>query len=252
MHLESETTQAWDGYIASVSAQMQSRLLPGHCFLWVDESPERLAQVRAGEIVDAPVGRHNPKRVPSGLIHDWVGAMFIPNASLSEVLATVRNYNKYKVYYQPTVVDSKTISISETEDRYSMVLMNKSFFVSTAFDADYVSAHYQVDAERLYTISRSTRIQQIDGYGTPDQHLLPEGEGAGIIWRIFGISRYCERDGGVYVELEGLVLSRDIPVLFRWFVEPIVRGVSRRTVRASLEQAAKAVELRRKNSSVSP
>lgn len=242
--LRPATLQAWDDYTASVTKQLEDRLLPGNCFLWVDESPVRLEQVRAGKIIDAPVGRHNPMHVPSGLIHHWIGAAFIPNVSLSDVFSVVRNYNQYKIYYQPTVVDSKTLATSETEDRYSMVLMNKSFFASTAFDADYVSKYTQVDAHRVYSVSRSTRVQEIDDYGKPGQHLLPQGQGAGIIWSIFGIARYYERDGGVYLELDGLVLSRDIPVLLRWFVEPAVRRISQRTIRASLEQAVKAVKSR--------
>jgi hypothetical protein len=73
---------------------------------------------------------------------------------------------------------------------------------------------------------------------------LYEGEGHGIVWRLFGITRYVERDGGVYLELEAIGLSRDIPASLRWVVEPIVRRVSRASLSTSLRQTGNAVRLR--------
>jgi hypothetical protein len=220
---------------------MEHRVPPGEAFLWVDEEADRTARVRAGEIVVAPVGQ-NPKKVPSGLIHDWVGAVFLPNISLHDVLPVVRDYPRYKEWYQPGVIDSKVISTGHDKDRFSMLLMNKSVFLKTAFDADYESYYIQVDPRRAYSVSRSTRVQQIQEYGTPDQRVLEEGEGNGVIWRLLGITRFEERDGGVYVELEAIVLSRTIPVGLRPFVDPIVRRVSRDSLMTSLQQTGKAVQ----------
>jgi hypothetical protein len=76
-------------------------------FLWVDEEPDRLRRVRAGEILVSPVGRQVPKPVPNGLIHDWMGAAFIPNTSLERVLSIVRNYGDYKQFYQGCFEKSK-------------------------------------------------------------------------------------------------------------------------------------------------
>jgi hypothetical protein len=53
--------------------------------------------------------------MPSGLIHDWVGAVFIPNVTLKDALQVVRDYARYKESCQPTVVDSKVIVTSEGE-----------------------------------------------------------------------------------------------------------------------------------------
>jgi hypothetical protein len=69
------------------------------------------------------------------------------------------------------------------------------------------------------------------------------GEGSGLIWRLFSIARYAQRDGGVYVELEAIALSRDIPPTFRWLIEPIVRRVSRGSLLTSLQQTENAVRL---------
>jgi hypothetical protein len=244
--LDQSTAKAWDQYVQSATARMQQRLKDGNCFLWVDESPERLARVRSGEIVIAPVGPQNPKKVASGLIHDWMGAMFIPQASIHDVLHVVRDYGRYKDLYEPDVAESKTIAAGDmssagANDRFSMVLINKSLSLKIALDAEYESTFVRLDDRRVYDIADTTRVQEISDYGSPEQKLLPEGTGHGLIWRMFAISRYMQRDGGVYIEFEALALSRDIPGSIRWLVEPLVRRLSRNSLSVSLRETQKAV-----------
>lgn len=242
--LEPATSKAWEEYIDSAHMRMEQRLSPGKTFLWVDEVPARSASLRAGEIIVSPVGPQNPKRVPSGLIHDWVGAVFIAHVKLDDVLGVVRDYARYREVYQPSVISSRAIATGEEKDRFSLLLRNKSFFLKTALDTDYESCEVHLDDRRVYSVSRTTRIQEMEEYGTPAQRTLHEGEGSGIIWRLFAITRYVERDGGVYVELEAIGLSRDIPASLRWFVEPIVRKVSRGSLSTSLRQTENAVRAR--------
>ena len=242
--LDPATSDAWDEYVQSATQQMQQRLAAGNSFLWVDEAPDRLAKVRAGEVVVAPTGPHAPKKVPAGLIHDWVGAVFIPSASINDALGVVRDYPRYKDLYQPSVVDSKVINSSEDTDRYFMLLMNNALLLKTAFSADYEACYVRVDGRRAYSITRSTRIQEIQDYGTSTERLVPEGQGRGILWRLFGVTRYLERDGGLYIEFQVIGLSRDIPVSVRWFVEPMVRRVSRSSLATSLQETEHAVRTR--------
>jgi len=242
--LEPATLKAWEEYVDAAKVRMEQRLSPANAFLWVDEEPARLARVQAGEIIVLPVGPQNPKRVPSGLIHDWVGATFIAGATLSDVLQVVRDYGQYKDLYQPSVVDSKAIDTGETKDRFSMLLIHKATFLKTAFDGDYESSYVHVDDRRVYSVSRATRIQEVDEYGTAAQHTLQQDEGRGIIWRLFSITRFAERDGGVYLELEAIGLSRTIPASVRFLAEPIVRRVSRSSLSTSLQQTGKAVRSR--------
>jgi len=239
--LEPATLRAWEEYIEATNVRMEQRLLPDKSFLWLDEAPDRLARVQKGDLIVSPIGPQNPRRVPSGLIHDWVGAVFIPNVSLKQTLAVLGDYARYKEIFQPTVILSKVIATSDAKDRFSLVLTNTSSFLKTVLDTDYESCYVRVDDRRGYTVSRTTRIQEIEDAGTPAERRLPEGEGHGLIWQLFGITRYVERDGGVYVELEAIGLSRDIPRSLRWLIEPIVRRVSQASLSATLRQTEKAV-----------
>lgn len=240
-NLEPATSKAWEEYVHLSALRMEQRLSPGKTFLWVDEVPERLARIRAGEIVVSQVGPQSPRRVPSGMIHDWVGAVFIAHASLKDVLQVVGDYARYKDFYPPTVIDSKVIATGEAKDRFSMVLLNKALFLRTALDTDYESCYVHIDDRRGYSVSQTTRLQEIEEYGAVSQRVLREGEGNGIVWRLFSIARYVERDGGVYLELEAMGLSRDIPASLRWLAEPIVRRVSRGSLSTSLRQTEQAV-----------
>ncbi len=241
--LRSDTLAAWEAYLQAAHSRMQERLKPGRRFLSIDETEARAERIREGEPFIFPFGR-TPQKVPSGLIHDWVGIAFIPNANMTDVLSTVRDYEHYSEFYHPAVVNSKGSQNDGPEDRFSMLLMNRSLFSKMALDGDYETSYVRVDDHRWYSISNTTRIQEIENYRGAQQHMLPENEGAGIIWKLSSITLFEERDGGVYVELEAFALSRDIPLSLRWIATPIVRRVSKNSLLTSLQQTADAVSSR--------
>ena len=99
----------------------------------------------------------------------------------------------------------------------------------------------ELDGTRRYCISSSTRIQEIQDYGQPGEHKLPPDEGRGYIWRVYSLTKFEERDGGVYVELEVIALSRDILASFRWLTKSVVERVARGSMSTILERTKDAV-----------
>jgi ABC-type transporter Mla MlaB component len=237
--LKSETIAAWDDYLQEANAKLEDRVRSG-VFLWTFDNAERAARVRGGDIFVAPVPGQNPKKVPNGLIHHWIGAMFVQNLKLDDVLEVTSDYDHYKEFYRPSVIESKSISRQGSADRFRILLMNKSFFVKTALETEYQAINVRLDERRFYSISRTTRVQEMDDFGQPDEHRIAEGEGNGYIWKLFSIARFQQADGGVYIELEAIALSRDIPPGVRLLVDPVVRRVSRSSLLISLEQTAEA------------
>ncbi len=238
--LNEETLRAWDQYIAKTRSDIAAWQESDELFLRSEAAPGVIRRVRDGTIVVAPVGR-NPKPVASGLIHDWRGVAFMPNSTIDTVFSVIRDYARYKIYYAPLVTDSKMLGQSGNEYRFSMRMMNQSLFSKSALYGEYAEDYYRTSDTRWYSIAYSTRIQQIDDFGQSGEHLLPPDEGSGYIWRVYSISRYQQRDGGVYVEVELIALSRDIPASIRWFVNPIVRRISRNALITSLEKTRAAV-----------
>ena len=240
-NLKPETVKAWEDYVQSASEGIQAHNNEPAGFLQLYDRPAVAAKIARGKIVVMPAGPHIPKKVPFGLIHDWIGTTFIPNTTIKDVLAIIRDYNKYREMYPPHVLEAKVTSTEETKDLFSVVLMNRSVIAKTALDFDYETVFVRVDDHRMYSITQSKRVQDIADYGTAKQRTLPEGQGTGLIWRLYSVSRFEERDGGLCVETEAMALSRDIPSALRLVVEPIVRRVSRESLETALGQTATAV-----------
>lgn len=243
--LKQQTIKAWNDYLNAAEASPNVRMLGQTPFLWVDAVPDRSRRVRAGQIIVAPAYKHMPKRVPGGLIHDWIGAVFIPGAHAEDVLRVIRDYPEYKQFYRPTIVDSAAIDIpsatARNEDRFSVRFLNRSVLSKTAFDADYAASYVQSGPGMWYSVGYTTRLREIRNYGKSEQRELPPGEGHGYIWRLYTVTRLAEKDGGVYMEVEAIALSRDIPISLRWVAVPIVRRVCRDAISTSLVQTEDAV-----------
>lgn len=239
--LEKKTLQAWNQYIQRAEAGLKGRLNGDKSFLAIDDSPELRRRVSGGEIVVRPMSGDGRKSVAGGLIHDWIGMAFIPAATLSSVFEVVHDLDHYKVYYKPTVIDSKLLSHSGDEYRFTLRLLKKVLFVTAVIDGEFESRSFPIDEKRRYAIAGTKRVNEIQHYGEPEQRELPDGEGSGFVWRLYSIVKYVERDGGVYVELEAIGLSRDVPVLLRWLVNPVVSSLSRSALYTSLEQTREAV-----------
>jgi len=200
---------------------MQQRLQPGQHFLWADEEENRISHVRGGEPYIAPTGPQNPKKVPNGLIHDWVGTVFIPDTKIEDVLLTIRDYRRYKEFYHPGVVESKALASEGFKDRFSVVLMNKVLVSKKALDSDCESSYFRVMTGTGIAFPERPAFKKCRTTAKKNQHELPADVGTGLIWRLTSITRFEERDGGVYVELEAIALSRDIPASLHWIVAPI-------------------------------
>jgi len=238
--LTKETLAGWESYIRSTCSRAEVRA-KGSPFLRITELPEKSFRVQAGEALVWNAGAAQDTKVPHGLIHDWMGAVFIPKAAIADVLAVARDYDHYAAIYYPAVIEARRLMSGRDIDRFSMLLMQKVAFVTAALRGEYETQYVQVNARQWYSISKSTRLQSIENYGQPTMQVLPADLGPGYLWRLLSITRFEERDGGVYIELEALGLSRDVPRLLRWLVDPIVEYLPRNSVHTSLEETRSAV-----------
>ena len=237
--LRPETMNAWNEYVQSQNARVKEYSMTTP-FLWSDQSPDRLQRLHKGQILVAPLGE-NPHRVPQGLIHHWIGAIFLPGARLDDVMGVVRDYGRYKDVYAPNVIESRLLRQTQTEDTFTLRMLNKAVVGKFALDTDFQDNYKEVSEHRWYNTSITTRVREVENYGSADEHELPADTGLGMIWRLYSISRFEERDGGVYVELEAVALSRDIPRGLRWLVDPVVRRTSRNSMHVSLQKTQEAV-----------
>jgi hypothetical protein len=241
LRLEPQTLKLWDAYVAAVERRAETFLNGSANPAW----DRRSNDLRSCQILAVPAKDHGLTRIPGGLIHDWTGLAFIPNATVSQVLSVLLDYDHYKDFYAPTVVQSKAISIEGNNQRFSMDWYRKVFAITTYIEADYSSSTVFADSRRGCIFAKSIRIQEIRNFGSPDQQKLPPDMGRGYIWRVCSVLQLQEIDAGVFLELEALVLSRGIPNSVRWIAEPIVNHLSRCSVIETLSETRRAVQERR-------
>lgn len=246
--LKPETVAAFNHYAELTQARIDSELADRGAFLWVDRlQPERRAaanaQLREGKIVIEKLETlDNGKRipVPGGMIHHWIGTVFIPGATLVQTLALEQDYDHHRDYFHPDVVRSKILRLDGNDFVVELRFLKKKV-ITTVLDTEH-EVHYQMmDATHAWSRSHTTRIQEVDNPGKPNEHLEPEGHGNGFLWRMNTYWRFEEKDGGVYVESESISLTRDIPEGLGWMIGPFVSSIPRESLTFTLVTTRSAV-----------
>jgi hypothetical protein len=249
--LKAKTTEAFNKYVAATEARMAGELKPGGDFLYPDhaalssseEMRDAYLRLKRGEIL---VERQDTKLdgkevdIPDGMVHHWVGLIFIPGVSLQQTLAVVQDYDHRADLYKPEVIAAHTISHSGAEYQIFLRLYQKRF-TTVAFNTEYNIHWGRVDQVKLYSNSISTRITQIKDAAQPDGPEFPVGEGNGYLWRLNTYWRFQEKDGGVYVQCEALSLTRDIPFGLGWLIKPLVTKIPRQSLNRALGRTREAV-----------
>lgn len=61
------------------------------------------------------------------------------------------------------------------------------------------------------------------------------------MWRLDSYWRVEEKDGGVYVQNESIALTRTIPFLLAWLINPLVKSIPRSVISSLLLKTREAV-----------
>ena len=93
------------------------------------------------------------KSVPDGLIHDWMGAVFIPNATMNSLSQVLHDYDEYKDIYKPVVAESRRLGCAGENQEVAMVWQRKVPFVNTAMEGHYVAHDIALSLQRGYYIA---------------------------------------------------------------------------------------------------
>jgi hypothetical protein len=246
--LQPNTVAAFDRYVQLTDARFESQPSPGRPFLWVDRLPEEkraaaYAQLHEGKVVIERLeilDNGKPLAVPDGIIHHWIGTVFIPGATLAQTLALEQDYDHHQNYFRPDVLRSKILRHSGG-DFLVALRFHKKKVVTTILDTEH-EVHYEVlDSAHAWSRSRTTRIQEVDDAGTPDERLEPVGEDHGYLWRMNTYWRFEEKDGGTYVESESISLTRDIPIGLGWLIGPFVNSIPRESLTFTLATTRRAI-----------
>jgi hypothetical protein len=248
--LSPKTVKEFNDYVAVAEARMKHEESRPDDFLYIEALPRPqfdsiMATLKRREVYVQQIHtrdtKGNPIDIPAGMIHHWVGDVFIPGTSLSSALKVLRDYDNFKNIYKPEVVRSRLVGRNDSDDYKVYLRLQKKSIVTVTLDTWYDIHFMPVGKDRGYSRSISTRIQQVEDAGTSSEHLDPVGQDSGYLWRINSYWRYERRDNGVIIEWESISLSRPIPFLLAWFVKPLIRKIARETVQDMLTATRKAV-----------
>jgi hypothetical protein len=71
--------------------------------------------------------------------------------------------------------------------------------------------------------------------------VLGPGEEHGFLWRMNTYWSYEERDGGLYIQIESVSLSRSIPIGLGWAIGPFIESVPRDSLEFTLRATSDAL-----------
>lgn len=249
--LHANTLAAFDRYVKLTEARNEEELGRGTNLLWIDELPraereEAYAALKRGDVKMRKLetlNGGNEIACPGGIIHHWQGLVFIPRARLDDVLAMLEDYDKHSVYYAPDVERSKIES--RNGDHFRVFLrFRRHKVITVVLNTEHEITYFRDGPERAHSRSSAVRIAEVENPGKPDEREKPPGEDGGFLWRMETWWRMEEAGGGVYVQSEVVSLTRDIPVMLGWMIEPFVTSIPKETLTATLVATRKAVEAR--------
>ncbi|HJX85344.1 MAG TPA: hypothetical protein VJ723_13470, partial [Candidatus Angelobacter sp.] len=203
--LKPKTVEAFDRYVKATQARFVKELRPDGTFLYIDALPadarkNSYDQLKRGEILVEKLETKEPgvnADVPDGMLHHWVGLVFIPGATLATTLPVVQDYNHRAELYKPDVIAARIVSHQGSDYQIFMRLYQKRF-TTAIFNTEYKIHWGQVDASRIYSDSISTQITEVKDADKPDGEAYAVGDGRGYLWRLNTYWRFQEKDGGVY------------------------------------------------------
>src|SRR5262245_17014468 len=241
--LQPRTVAAFDRYVRATEAQMSPEP-----FLRIDALPEaersrKMTDLRRGELyVERLQTREAGKNidVPGGLIHHWLGAVFVAGAKLDQAVSLMQDYDRHAEIFRPAIARSKLVSrdgdVFKVDLRFSMKKV-----ITVVVNTENEARFTRLGPDRVQSRIYSLRVAEVEDPGTPQEKENPVGHDGGYLWRLYTYWRFLERDGGTYVQCEAISLTRGIPMGFGWLIGPFVTSIPRESLAFTLETARKTL-----------
>ncbi len=239
VELRGETSLAYDRYLEEARRIFDKRV-QGQ-----DPSGSRTVQSSDGDLTALPGREDGIIDVPGGLVHHWIGSMFISGVTLEDTLAVSCAYDNYHTFYK-SIVASRLLGREDNTYRALLRIKESAGGLSAVLEVRTRIQYFHPTSQSVYSISTSEEIREVKEAGSPRERYLPAGRDSGYLWRAATLNRLVEWNGGVFVEMETLGLSRSFPPLLGWIIEPIARRLGRKSVEVSLEEFRSAVRARKR------
>jgi hypothetical protein len=247
--LKPEAEAGWNRYVALTEARIDREQADLSHFLWIDRMPEQQkervdAQLGKGQVVIERLTTtdHDGSSIktPGALVHHWIGTAFIPGATMHQAVALVQDYNHHYQTYKPEVERSQLISRDGND--FQIYLRYRKKKIITVVLNTYHDVHYvMVDAHHAHCRSYTTTVREVEDAGTPKEHERTSDDQDGFMWSMNTYWRFEDRKGGVYIQCEAITLTRSIPVVLRWLIEPYITSIPLESLTETMNQTRDAL-----------
>ena len=246
--LSPATVAAFDRYVRATETRINSEVGNSEQFLWpltlpAEERDVRMASLRSGTLVIEKLQTREQGKtigIPGGLVHHWVGVVFLPGVAIDRAIALLQDYDRHASIYAPSVARSTLRSHEGDTYRFHLRYFMKKV-ITVVVDSENTAQFNRPAADRAFSRIVSPRMAEVDDPGTPSEREKPVGHDGGYLWRLNSYWRFLERDGGTYLQCESVSLSRGIPVGLGWLVGPFVTSLPRETLEFTLDTTRRAL-----------
>lgn len=223
-------------YIAHTEARLQQQHRSDKDFI-VPVDPARL---RRGEQVIEQVTPPGGSDLPGAMLHHWRGTAFAPAATAADFERVVKDFKAFPRLYSPQVLQARVMA-HQGDDFQVTIRIRQKHVITVVMETTYDITFGRLDPQHGYSSSRSTQISEIESPGTPRERALGPGENHGFLWRLNTYWSYEERDGGLYMQIESVSLSRSVPTGLGWAIKPFVESVPRESLEFTLRSTCNAL-----------
>ncbi len=234
---------AFNAYTGRVESRLAGQHRSAGTFLATTPFDSAAMRLRKGEPIIEQLTPLTGAEFSGSLLHHWRGTAFVPGAKAVDFERLMQDFNDYPRHFSPQVLQARVIAQSGDRLQVSM-RVRQQHVVPVVLDTTYDITYGRLDTQHGYSISRSTRIAEIYGAGTNAERALNADEEHGFLWRLDTYWSYEERDGGLYLQIEAVSLTRSIPHGLGWAIRPYIESIPRDSLEFTLRSTCNA--LRRK------
>jgi hypothetical protein len=139
--------------------------------------------------------------VPDGLIHHWVGTVFVPGVSVKQAVALLQDYDRHANYFAPAVARSKLLERDGARfPGRAAVLRQEDHRRDDGHGKPGGVFHPAPD--RAHSRIRSTRSRKSPTPGHCRKKRSRRARENGFHVEPHTYWRFLERDGGTYIQCE--------------------------------------------------
>jgi len=224
----------FNSYVSGVEARLGQQHRSADAFLAGGVlAPQNETRLYGGELVVDELTPAGGTALPGALLHHWRGTAFAPGATAADFERLMKDFDDYPQNFSPQVVRARVIS-QKGDDLQTLIRVRQKHMITVVMDTAYDVSFERLDERHGYSVSRSTRISEIASAGTGAERELSADESHGFLWRMNTYWSYEEKDGGLYMQIESVSLTRSIPRGLGWAVQPFVESVPRESVEFTL------------------